>query len=113
MKEKTVAKYPKFCATVEPILVAFCKFVNGENVFSYVHYLLSKQKSTYNIWMWWFVAQIQKTCNLIFVISSLPTKSILHSKNSNLQSFCLNVEQGCMNGVPNATHLWRFVSLAC
>ena len=42
---KLVAKYPKLCVTVEPILLDF----PSSYTFSYVHYLLSKQRSTMNI----------------------------------------------------------------
>ena len=52
MSGKTVAKYPKFCATVEPILLAFSNLYIGEFWFSYVYYLLSKERNTLKIEMW-------------------------------------------------------------
>ena len=41
---KTVAKYPKFCATVKPILLPFLRSCILEFGFKHVHYLLSKQQ---------------------------------------------------------------------
>ena len=46
MKKKTVTKYSKICATIEPILQAFQSSYIAESDFSYVHYFLSKKRST-------------------------------------------------------------------
>ena len=49
MNKKTVANNPKFCGTVNPILLTFPTLYMVEFEFSYVHYLLSKLRSTLNI----------------------------------------------------------------
>ena len=49
MNERIIVKYPKFYATIEPILQAFSSSYMVESGFSHVHYLLSTQKSTLNI----------------------------------------------------------------
>ena len=49
MTEKTVAKYFKFCALVESILLAFSSSYMVKSGFSHVLYLLSKLGSTLNI----------------------------------------------------------------
>ena len=59
MNEKTEAKYPKLCVTVELILLAFPNFYMVVSGFSHVHYLLSKQKYFEHI-TWWFVAHTHK-----------------------------------------------------
>ncbi len=49
MNEKTAAKYPKLCATIDPILLAFPSLYMVDSGFSYVHYLQSRQRSTLDI----------------------------------------------------------------
>ena len=49
MNKKIVAKYPKFSATVEPILLVFPSSYWVESGFSHAHYLLNKQGSTLNV----------------------------------------------------------------
>ena len=49
MNKETVGKYPKLSVTVEYILLACPSSNMVESIFSYVHYLLSKQRSTLNI----------------------------------------------------------------
>ena len=44
LNEKLVSKYPKLCATVEPILLAFLTSFSEESIFSHVHCFLHKQK---------------------------------------------------------------------
>ena len=44
MKETTVARYPKLCASIEPILLTFLTLYRVKSGFSYEPYLLSKQR---------------------------------------------------------------------
>ena len=44
--KKTVAKCPKFCATIEPILLAFPSLLNVDLTIYNLHYLLSKLRIT-------------------------------------------------------------------
>ena len=46
---KKLAKYTKLCVNVGPILLAFLDLYMVKSRFNYVHYLLSKQRSTLNI----------------------------------------------------------------
>ena len=40
MNEETVTKYPKLCATVEPILLVFPSLYKVKSGFSYMHYFI-------------------------------------------------------------------------
>ena len=76
---KNVSKYPKLCGTVEPILLAFSSLYMVESEFNHVRYFQSKQEAhwTLNVAIWSSKLQI---CNLIVVISSVPTKPIFFIK---------------------------------
>ena len=54
MNEKTVAKYPKFCTTVELILFAFSYFVYG-GIWLSTYTLFTKQiEKHFQYRTWWF-----------------------------------------------------------
>ena len=72
-EQKTVTKYPKFCTSVESILLDFSSLY-----ISHAHYLLSRKYFEHRTW--WFMAQ---TCK---VISLMPTKHILLIKKNIIQN---------------------------
>ena len=60
-EKRTLVKYFKLCATVEPILLAFPSLYMMESGFSHVHYLRSKRRNTFNI----------ERCDLKFKLKNL------------------------------------------
>ena len=70
MKEKkNLQNIRSFLQLVKPILLAFPSLYKVESDFNHVLYLLSKQNVMIG-------GSNSQTCNLIFVISSVPTKPI-------------------------------------
>ena len=72
--KKTVAKYSKFCATVQPILLAFPSSYMVESGLTNVYYLLSQKRSTLNREHYYLQLKlINLKLNIIDLLNALQT----------------------------------------